>query len=178
MNTLREALDFISDFVPLPSASGQMSYPLLNAGLEWEDIEQQVSVLPFKLAEEVYNLYQWSNGAFLGSLPYPQKSDWSTHYQPIFNILPLERAIAIAQDWGNGSFPLTEEESAYVCFTVGTSEQQRTAPIFCSGESCDTRNQIPCFESLTSMMIHLVEAVNYQSNLLRENTNGENTNEQ
>lgn len=171
MNTLREALDFISNFVPSPSASGQMSYPLLNTGLEREDIERQVSVLPFKLAEEVYELYQWSNGAFLGSLPYPKKSDLGTHYQPIFNVLSLERSIAIAQDWGNGSFPLTEEESAYVCFTVGTSEQQRTAPIFCSDESCDTRNQTPYFESLTSMMIRLVEAVNHQSNLLRENTN-------
>lgn len=49
MNTLREALDFISDFVPLSS----INYPLLKVGLERENIEQQVSVLPFKLSEEV-----------------------------------------------------------------------------------------------------------------------------
>ena len=156
MDTLREALDFISGFVPLPSASGQISYPLLKAGLEREDIERQVSVLPFKLAEEVYELYQWSNGAFLSNLPYPKKSNWSIPYQPIFYILSLERAIEIAQGWGNGLFPLTEEESAYVCFTVGDREQQRTAPIFCSDESCNMHNQTPCFASLTSMMIRLV----------------------
>ncbi|NES94693.1 MAG: hypothetical protein F6K32_05590 [Desertifilum sp. SIO1I2] len=166
MDTLREALDFISDFVPLSS----INYPLLKVGLERENIEQQVSVLPFKLSEEVYELYQWSNGAFLGNLPYPKKSNWSIHYQPIFNILSLERAIEIARSWGNGSFPLTEEESAYICFTVGNREQQRTAPIFCSDESCDRHNQTPCFESLTSMMIQLVEAVNYQTNLLKNRT--------
>lgn len=166
MDTLREALNFFSNFIPQPSTSGQIIYPLLNPGLEYEEIEQQVSVLPFKLAEEVYELYQWSNGAFLGNLPYPEKNDSGKDYERIHTILSLEQAIDIALSWGNASFPLFAEESEYLCFTVGAQEQQRTAPIFCSDESFHP--QTARFESLTCMMIYLVEAVNYQSNLLKE----------
>lgn len=41
----------------------------LQPGLSREQIEAQVQVLPFRLPEEVYQLYQWRNGSSSGNAP-------------------------------------------------------------------------------------------------------------
>jgi hypothetical protein len=161
MQTLTDALDFISNFVPKPSVDGGLLYPSLNEGLTHEEIYQKTRALNYELPEEVYEIYQWSNGAKLKNLPYPEITNvYHDNHEPIDMFLSLENAIDIAKDWGNGSFPLFMEESAYLCFTIGSMQQQKIAPIFCSDESPEPEH--PRFESLTKMMIKLVEALSQE----------------
>lgn len=158
MFTLSEALEFISSWVPPKSPNGQVLYPILDDGLSYEEIQQQVKDLPFELPSEVYELYQWSNGGFLGNLPYPNLDSYKGDYEKIHDFIPLEKAVTIAKDWGNNSFPLFAKDK-YMCFTVGAKKQQKTAPIFCNDSQTPDK---PRFDSLTTMMIKLVEAMKYE----------------
>ena len=156
LSTLNEALEFIANYVPPKSPDGRVAYPILEDGLSYAEIKQKVKDLPFDLPTEVYELYQWSDGGFLGNLPYPGRSDRS-EYAKIDKFIPLDRAVTLAKDWGNGSFPLFEYEDGIICFTVGSQVKQKVAPIFCRNKS--SVSEQPKYDSLATMMIKLVEGI-------------------
>jgi cell wall assembly regulator SMI1 len=54
-----EALEFINDWVERNMADHPA---VMRQGLSRREIESKVEILPFHLAEEVYELYQWRNG--------------------------------------------------------------------------------------------------------------------
>jgi hypothetical protein len=156
ISTLNEALEFISNYVPPKSPDGRIAYPVLEDGLSYAEIKQKIKDLPFDLPTEVYELYQWSDGGFLGNLPYPSRSD-RDEYAKIDKFIPLDRAVTLAKDWSNGSFPLFESDDGEICFTVGSQIKQKAAPIFCRHKS--SVSQQPKYDSLTTMMIKLVEGI-------------------
>jgi hypothetical protein len=158
MKTLSEALNFISDFVPQPSENGELLYPILDVGLEREEIYQKTRILPYELPEEVYEMYQWSNGAKLKNLPCPERNSIHADFQPIDIFLSLDAAIQIAIDWNNEYFPLFIEESECIGLTIGNQQQQKTAPVFYN-DGFPESQQEPNFPSLTAMMIRLVEVI-------------------
>ena len=45
---------------------GYASVDVLQPGLSYEEIDSRVADLPFKLPEEVYQLYRWKNGTCEG----------------------------------------------------------------------------------------------------------------
>ncbi|MEG3975079.1 hypothetical protein QT970_10715 [Microcoleus sp. herbarium8] len=50
---------------------------LLQPGLSFWEIEEKVRVLPFRLPQEVYELYQWRNGLIQGARGWSQ--GWGGH---------------------------------------------------------------------------------------------------
>ncbi|BCL34130.1 SMI1/KNR4 family protein [Nostoc sp. MS1] len=65
---------------------------LLKPGLKFEEIQSKIRNLPFRLPEEVYELYQWRNG-----IEYTNISRINLHldisFIPHFDFIPLEQAI-------------------------------------------------------------------------------------
>lgn len=135
----------------------------LQPGLSREQIEAQVQVLPFRLPEEVYQLYQWRNGSS-GNAP--------VEFMPQYRILSLEEAIAerklsyeiylevyedLAQDidLDDGYWlPLFAEDSNYYV-VKGETESQATAPIF---HRCHMECELDLrLHNLTDMMLVIAE---------------------
>ncbi|NJR66480.1 MAG: SMI1/KNR4 family protein [Leptolyngbyaceae cyanobacterium CRU_2_3] len=58
--------------------------PSLQPGLTREQIETQLQVLPFRLPEEVYQLYQWRNGSLCEN---------QVELLPQYRMMPLQEAI-------------------------------------------------------------------------------------
>lgn len=149
MTDLREALDLISDYL-----EREITYQLLNAGLSFEDIEREVSILPFDLPMEVYQLYMWRNGGSLESLPYPSFQNWEKGYEPIQSFLSLNEAVEVARSWNKGWFPLFDTDGS-IFWIVGCSGREATAPIFINDEL--NLPDEPSFQSLTHMMNKLIK---------------------
>jgi hypothetical protein len=149
MTDLRAALDLISDYL-----EQEIAYQSLNPGLDFEDIERAVSILPFELPMEVYQLYMWRNGGSLESLPYPSFEDCEEGYERIHGFLPLNEAVEVARSWNKGWFPLFDTDGS-IFWIVGCDEQEATAPIFIN--DVDKLPDEPSFESLTHMMNKLIE---------------------
>ena len=60
---------------------------LLQPGLTRQEIDAAVGTLPFALAEEVYELYQWRNGQKEG------KFRLGLHQWPTYPFMPLNEAL-------------------------------------------------------------------------------------
>lgn len=107
MIDLREALNLISDYL-----EQEIAYQVLNPGLSFEDIEREVSILPFSLPTEIYELYMWRNGGLLEELPYPSFDDCKEGYERIHRFLPLKEAVEVARSWNKGWFPLFDTDGS------------------------------------------------------------------
>jgi hypothetical protein len=128
----------------------------LNPGLSFEDIERKVSILPFALPMEVYQLYMWRNGGSLESLPYPSFENYEEGYEQIHRFLPLNEAVEVARSWNKGWFPLFDTDGN-IFWVIGCSGREATAPIFIN--DVDELPEEPSFQSLTQMMNKLIEAM-------------------
>ena len=62
----------------------------LQSGLSYREIENKLSSLPFRLPQELYELYQWRNG----SIRIAKNADFFEHYR----FLPLEESLKILFD--------------------------------------------------------------------------------
>ena len=149
MTNLRAALDLISDYL-----EQEITYQSLNPGLSFKDIERAVSILPFELPMEVYQLYMWRNGGSLESLPYPDLQNCEEGYEHIHGFLSLKEAVETAISWNKGWFPLFNTDGN-IFWIVGCGEREATASIFIN--DIDTLPDEPSFESLTHMMNKLIE---------------------
>jgi hypothetical protein len=149
MTDLRETLDLISDYL-----EQKVAYQILNPGLSFEDIEREVSILPFNLPMEVYQLYLWRNGGSLASLPYRSFESCEEGYEQIHRFLSLSEAVETARSWNKGWFPLFDTDGS-IFWIVGCRGREATAPIFIN--DVDELPEEPSFQSLTHMMNKLIE---------------------
>lgn len=88
MSELMQALNRILDQRP-----DCISY--LQPGLTYDEIEEKVKDLPFRLPKEVYELYQWRNGLTI--------NDSKIEFFPGYQFLPLEEVLKeryiVSKNW-------------------------------------------------------------------------------
>ena len=148
MSELLTYLNFISDWVHQYKADCPA---LMNEGLSRKVIDEKVKDLPFRLPNEVYELYQWRNGGQKSFIPHPDGWD-------VASFPSLEEAVESAKDW-NGSFNLfplfSIEDGGY--FVVCTHEELEQSPIYCSDVPEQAIEHQPLYFNMTSMMKELVK---------------------
>lgn len=121
----------------------------LQPGLTIEEIESIVKDLPFRLTQEVIELYQWRNGMI----------DDGSCFFSAFRFLPLEEAIEelklMEEAWGLslplGWFPLFEYEGEYFA-AVGAEENTENSLILHTYHGIDIS-----YRNLTNMMLYIAE---------------------
>lgn len=137
----------------------------LQPGLTREQIDAQVQALPFRLPEEVYQLYQWRNGSLITA---------PVEFMPQYRLLSLEDAIAerkfsydiylevrgdeVRDSDDNGCWlPLFAEDGNYYV-VKGDANPQANAPILHRSEiACDREDLALIFNNLTDMMQAIAE---------------------
>ncbi len=121
----------------------------LQPGLTIEEIEEKVKDLPFRLTQEVYQLYQWRNGMI---------DDGSCFFR-YYRFLPLEDALEelklMKEAWSLslpfGWFALFEFEGEYFS-AVGAEENTENSPILHTYHGIDI-----AYRNLTNMMLYIAE---------------------
>jgi hypothetical protein len=166
MSSLIDALKRITPWYQSPKHSRPSRFPY---GLSSDEIEQQLTVLPFRLPLEFYEIYQWCNGS-----KNPEATD---DYQPEssheYNILiaeaqffDLETAVKLWVDsdrsYGRGvgkdaslNFPLMHHENG-IMVVVGSQEQQPASPVWDISFLNDSLRE-PEYPSVTKMMTAVAE---------------------
>ncbi len=142
MSDLTNALDRILDWFQNNKPS---TIDSLQPGLTTEEIESKVKDLPFRLTQEVYELYQWRNGMI---------DDGSCFFR-YYRFLPLEETNLCEEAWGLslpfGWFPLFEFEGEFFA-AVGAEENTENSLILHTYEGIDI-----IYRSLTNMMLYIAE---------------------
>jgi len=143
---------------------------VLQPGLSFGVIEEKVKVLPFRLPQEFYEIYQWRNGFKPGTSKV--FSSWGGH-----DFFDLDRLIKdyfykIEYDKKNAdfskSFPAEHPRASQWFslfghdkqdyFIIGEQEKKQESPVFCFdyGDWDDFRPKLK-YSSLTSMMLTIAE---------------------
>ena len=137
----------------------------IPSGLSHWQIEEIVQRLPFKLPQEVYELYQWSRGNSEKAL---------TKHAFIFNgmaLCSLERSMKIALNFedefeeiavkyiNKPLFPIFESEIIFLCVVGDSEEKESSAIIYVS----EIREITIRYTNLTSMMLMLAECFETQA---------------
>ena len=121
----------------------------LQPGLTIEEIEEKAKDLPFRLTQEVYELYQWRNGMI------DDGSCFFRYYRFISLEEALEELKLMEEAWGLslpfGWFPLFEYEGEYFSI-VGAEENTENSLILRTYEGIDIIHR-----SLTNMMLCIAE---------------------
>lgn len=130
----------------------------LEPGLSREEIDAKVKHLPFKLPEEVYELYQWHDG--------------SSGYDFLFEnyeFMCLQEAVAIYEELLSDMFDNGRQEALFVeyslplfqlwynngvCYTVVPSEQEDS--IICMYDS-ECQEYSLRYQNLTNLILHLAD---------------------
>ena len=161
-NALNRILDWLEKYSPI-SAMG------FQPGLSTKIIEQKLSLLPYYVSQEVYELYRWRNG--------------DQSYNSIFGylwLLNLDSACNSSEyinqkdlwesrkEAGEPQYllPLFEFDGEY--FAVqGNEKLTNTAPVFHVSDCCDVSF---AFVNLTGMMLAIAEC--YETGIYALNENG------
>ena len=121
----------------------------LQPGLTIEEIEEKAKDLPFRLTQEVYELYQWRNGMI------DDGSCFFRYYRFISLEEALEELKLMEEAWGLslpfGWFPLFEFEGKFFS-AVGAEENTENSPILRTYEGIDIIHR-----SLANMMLCIAE---------------------
>jgi hypothetical protein len=126
--------------------------PPLQPGLTREQVEAQLQRLPFRLSEEVYQLYQWRNG---------NPRERGVEFLPQYRMIPLEEAVIESQSMYE--VLADEDECHWLPFLAmdsnfyaikGSVEFKVTAPISSFAWMLGLASQ---FNSLTDMMLAIAE---------------------
>ncbi|AFY53194.1 hypothetical protein Riv7116_0600 [Rivularia sp. PCC 7116] len=122
MSDLTDALNRIFDWLKKHPSEKYASVDVLQPGLSYEEIEIKVADLPFKLPEEVYELYQWRNGTCEG------EEDFSKFFNG-YAFLSLESAIEEYEElnWKSYWFPIFYLDSRD--YLVVSCKSEELAPI-------------------------------------------------
>ncbi|HBQ98672.1 SMI1/KNR4 family protein [Roseofilum sp. Belize Diploria] len=99
MSTLTDALDRIMKWLEIYKPEFADSF---QPGLSFDEIQAGEEKIGFKLPEEVYELYQWRNGATL---------DCDSLFFPFIGFLPFDEAIETSISWNT---MIAEEEELYL----------------------------------------------------------------
>ena len=149
MSDLTNALNRIFSWLEKHPSEKYASVDVLQPGLSYEEIERRVADLPFKLSEEVYELYKWRNGTCEG------EEDFSKFFNG-YAFLSIESAIEEYEElfWKSRWFPIFYLDSRD--YLVVSCESENLAPILRiylgGGEDGEL-----LFSSLTNMMLTIAE---------------------
>lgn len=176
MSALTDALDRILSWLEEHEDLDFARFESLQPGLTYEEIEEKVAdLLPFRLPKEVYELYQWGNGAWY------DEEYWARFFHNR-TFLSLESALDMYFDltepdedadkwkfpfmwsdsWNTRWFPIFQEQDNRGFYVVVIGEEQKeTTPILdIFLEDFDDEPFI-IFPTVTKMM--LAEAELYES---------------
>lgn len=152
---------------------------LLQPGLTRQEIDAAVGTLPFALAEEVYELYQWRNGQKEG------KFRLGLHQWPTYPFMPLNEALdeytrsqafnfqlEVENDdcdfaEAGGWLPLFGEHMEYTA-TIGQAPGALTSPLAWVSREGKTTLHYP---SLTAMLEFRADL--YDAGTMRQDAEGE-----
>lgn len=161
MSVLKEALDRIRHWFQENHPAGIAS---LASGLSSLEIDAVLSTLPFQVAKEVRELYEWSNG-----YPKDARYDERTWIWDGIPLLSLDSAVQEAQTWaeefyqeiairymGKPVFIICEGDR-YSLATVATNSEQETSPIIYISQAGGICIGLT-YTSLTTMMLTLAES--------------------
>lgn len=161
-NALKRIFDWLKKY-------DSYRYSIWQPGLSFSEIEEKVKVLPFRLPQEVYELYQWRNGftsgkrGWMNALGGHDFHDLDFLVKNYFDFMnsSLEYALNKNNDDVSIRNPqwfslLGHDKQDY--FVVGEREQKQASPIYCFdyGDIYDFRPKLK-YSSLTSMMLTIAE---------------------
>ncbi|MEH1820035.1 MAG: SMI1/KNR4 family protein [Nostoc sp.] len=146
MSQLTDALDRILNWLQQNKPSYASS---LQPGLTYEEIEEKVKNLPFRLPREVYELYQWRNGMI----------DDDSEFFSYYRFIPLEEALQLEKEISKnfglslpfGWFPIFDFENEGFAI-IGAEENTESSPVLNTYLSDDIR-----YTNLTNMMQCIAE---------------------
>jgi len=130
----------------------------LQPGLSYNEIDEHLIGLPFRLPAEVYTIYQWRNGMYQEDY-----FDGDSLFSPYFTIDPLEQAVLRYRErveiarlrWNPLWFPLLYCSPKSCFFVIGLIEKQDASPVFY--KDVEFENPSLRYDSLTEMMIRTAE---------------------
>ena len=146
---------------------------LLQPGLSRQEIDSQVSSLPFALAEEVYELYHWHNGQGWGDFKLGLQQSFLYPFLPLQDSLKEYTQFQAENfqselEWGRkdfaasgGWFPVLGQEG-YFTATLGAAAGARTSPLVDVSRDDQTYLQ---YSSLAAMLDYQADV--YESSALR-----------
>lgn len=177
MSALTEALNKILSWLEEHDDLDFARLESLQPGLSFNEIEEKISdLLPLRLPKEVYELYQWGNGAWY------DEEDWARFFQHR-TFLSLESALDMYFDltstdeeadktifpsmwsdrWNRRWFPIFQEiDDQGFLVVVLDEEQKETTPILDILFEGFDEEPLIIYPTLTKMM--LAEAELYESN--------------
>ncbi|MDZ8053063.1 MAG: SMI1/KNR4 family protein [Aulosira sp. ZfuVER01] len=176
MSKLTETLDKILNWLEEHEDLDFARFESLQPGLTYKEIEQKLTdLLPLRLPKEVYELYQWGNGAWY------DEEDWARFFDNR-TFLSLESALDMyfgltkldkeadklefpsmwSDTWNTRWFPIFQEQYNTGFYAVVLDEAQKeTTPVLdIFLEDCDDEPFI-IYPSITKMI--LAEAELYES---------------
>lgn len=143
---------------------------LLQPGLNYLEIEEKVRVIPFRLPQEFYELYQWRNGFIPGTKEAFSSLgghdffslDWLI--KEYFHRLEDLNKHANFYEKFSHEYIRTPQWFSFLghdkqdYFIIGEQEQKQESPVYCFdyGDIYDFRPKLK-YSSLTSMMLTIAE---------------------
>lgn len=143
---------------------------ILEPGLTLLEIEEKVRILPFRLPQEFYELYQWRNGIIPGTRGWSQGfggrdfSSLDSLIKQYFDSIDYSIKCAVL-DKNSSSVSIRNPQWFSLLgydkqdyFIIGEQEQKQASPVFCFdyGDWNDFRPKLK-YSSLTSMMLTIAE---------------------
>lgn len=169
MSALTEALERIFNWLKQHPSDKYASVEVLEPGLTYEEIEERVTELPFRLPKEVYELYQWRNGTCYGEEDFAGFFDGLAFISLESALQKYNELIEYANEWAEKNwcdpneiwslnwFPLfykeVDHEDYYI--VICDQEEKETLPVlFRQSEAPELLTQ---YTSLTNMMLTIAE---------------------
>ncbi|MEH2120495.1 SMI1/KNR4 family protein [Nostoc sp.] len=170
MSLLTDALDRVLNWFEENDDLDFAHFESLQPGLKYEEIEEKVTdLLPFRLPKEVYELYQWGNGAWIGEEIYARFFDdyvflsLESALKIYCNLTAIDQeddpcVVVIKSNFNMQWFPIFENINGGGYYVVVLNEiQRKTTPVLeISFEEIDDDPYI-IFPTLTKMILSEAE---------------------
>jgi hypothetical protein len=193
MSKLTDELEYILNWLKSTNLELVDSY---NSGLLHPEIDTIVKNLPFKLSDEIYELYQWRNGvADLGFNNYHLPVEFLFPEQ-LFNYSPipfttLQESVSnyhdlcqVSQDtmdvssdyefWNQKWFPFASFENKRILYIVG---DLNPSPVYLWNLGC-CDNPVRVYRDLTNMISMIAECCELDLYRLIQNDDGDDENDE
>lgn len=156
MLQLTNALEKIQSWI---QNNEERNYIFLNSGLDFNEIEAKINLLPFQLSQEVQQLYNWHNGmsegshesfAFVGMDFYDLERSIEAYHELISEEI---------EELKSCLFPILRLNDNGYYFSLSKKIREDNSPIFCFdfGDS-DRFKPVLMYRSLTTMMLTIAES--------------------
>lgn len=152
MSSLTNALERILNWLQPNLLSEYVSVEVLEPGLTYEEIQEMVADLPFRLPQEVYELYQWRNGTCYGEEDFARFFEYHAFLSLESALEKYEELIEHQPGWESDWFPIFEgyDNQSYY-FIIGDLEVKEISPVFSFSWENPDIEQI--YSSLAQMML-------------------------